>query len=62
MKKTLSKSSNSNQLSTFFDLYASCGCGPCGCSCASGYDAYVAPKYDMSGIEAGYRSALAAHS
>lgn len=61
MKKSLNKSSNSNQLSTFFDLYASCGCGPCGCACG-GADVYVLPNMNMAVIEAGYRNSVDVHT
>lgn len=61
MKKTLNKSSNLSQLSTFFELSASCGCGPCGCVC-SGNAAYVTPNANLQNIEAGYRNSLSAHS
>lgn len=59
MKKSLNKSSKSNQLSTFFDLYASCGCGPCGCSCgAPGHQPVSFTNANQGIVESGYRSAL----
>ncbi len=61
MKKSLNKSSNSNQLSTFFDLYASCGCGPCGCSCnAPGPELSAFTNANQGNVESGYRNALQA--
>lgn len=60
MKKTLSKSSNSNQMGTFFELYATCGCGVCGCECATDFLLTSMYVENRRSIESGYRDSLAA--
>lgn len=59
MNKTLNKSSSSNQLGTYFELYASCGCGICGCPTCTDQSSAVSVGNTRITTEAGYRNALA---